>query len=304
MRRYLTTFCVMVGVLAAAVPAAAQDYAPGVLQLPASTRALGMADAFPVGGSDSDALFYNLALAQNIAGVTLAGQRWGAGGTMLALSGGAEWWGGRVAVGLLTLDYAPSLFMGAADGDFDEAELFENATARSEAVAALGYTRRIKGVRIAAVAKAVSQRRGDERATTVALDLSTGHVLGPVTAGLAVQNIGTSASFAGSDVDAPLRVTIGASWRTMQLGPLDVLPAASLARTPDGTVVPAAGVEVGYWPIQGRTFLARFGLRDPASDSAQPYTLGAGFAGDRISLDWAWADFDEGSTHRVSIRWR
>jgi hypothetical protein len=171
-------------------------------------------------------------------------------------------------------------------------------------VAVLGYTRRIFGIRIAAVGKAISQRWLDDRETTVALDLSTGHVLGPLTAGLAVQNIGTSANFSGQDADAPLRVTVGASWRTLQLGPLDVLPAASIARTADGTIVPAAGVEVGYWPIQGRTFIARFGLRDPASDSADPFTLGAGFAGDRISLDWAWVPFDVGSSHRVSVRWR
>jgi hypothetical protein len=312
MRRFLTTAillaahaAVLAYTLAAPREARAQSYGPGVLQLPASTRALGMADAFPVGGSDSDAVFYNLALSQNIAGVTLAGQRWGASGTMLTVSGAAEWWGGRIALGVLALDYAPSIFIeGNPDGDLDEAELFEGGTARSELVAVLGYTRRIFGIRIAAVGKAITQRWLDDRETTVALDLSSGHVFGPVTAGLSVQNIGTSADFSGQDADAPLRLTVAASWRTLQLGPLDVLPAASITRTPDGTIVPAAGVEVGYWPIQGRTFIARFGVRDPASESADPFTIGAGFAGDRISLDWAWVPFDAGSSHRVSVRWR
>jgi hypothetical protein len=302
MRRILTALATL---LVLAPPGAAQRYAPAVLQVPASTRALGMADAFPVGGSDSDALFYNLALSQNIAGLTLSGQRWGAGGTLLALSGAAEWWGGRIAAGVLALDYTTPVPVGGGGDDFDEADLFGAGGARSEAVAALGYTRRIKGLRVALVGKAISQRRFNDRETTAAADVSTGIVFGPIGVGLAVQNIGMPAEFAGGDADSPLRLTLGAApTRTTPLGPLDVLPAVSVARTPDGTIVPAAGVEVGYWPIQGRTFLARFGLRDPAGDSAEPYTLGAGFQGDRIALDWAWASFDDGATHRVSVRWR
>ena len=286
---------------------AAQPYGPAVLQLPASTRALGMADAFPIGGSDSDALFYNLALAQNIAGITAGAQRWGAGATMLSLSGAAEWWGGRVALGLLSLDYAaPTPVEGGADGDFDESILFGSGSQRSEAVVAVGYTRRIKGIRLGAVAKAIDQRRFGERETTAALDLSGGHVLGPVALGLSVQNIGLSAEFdAGGDVDAPLEATLAASaTRSWPLGPLDVLPALSLSWMIDGRIVPAGGVEVGYWPIQGRTFSARFGVRDPASGGAKPFTAGAGFSGDRISLDYAWIPFDEGSSHRIGIRWR
>jgi hypothetical protein len=285
----------------------AQPYGPAVLQIPASTRALGMADAFPVSGSDSDAIFYNLAMAQTIAGITAGGQRWGAGATMLTLSGGAEWWGGRVALGLLSLDYsAPVPIEGGADGDFDETILFDSGVQRSEAVVALGYTRRIKGIRLGAVAKAIEQRRFGERETTAALDVSGGHVFGFVALGLSVQNIGVSADFeAGGGVDSPLEATLAAAGtRSLPLGPLDVLPAVSLSWMVDGTIVPAAGVEIGYWPISGRTFIARFGVRDPGSDVAKPFTAGAGFAGDRISLDYAWVPFDEGSSHRIGIRWR
>ena len=290
-----------------AEPLAGQPYAPVLLQLPASTRALGMADAFPIGGSDSDAVFYNLAMAQNIAGITVGGQRWGAGATMLTLSGGAEWWGGRVALGLMGLDYsAPIPIEGGVDGDFDERILFDSGIQRSEAVAAVGYTRRIKGIRLGAVAKAIEQRRFGERETTGALDLSGGHVLGFVALGLSVQNIGLPADFdVGGEVDAPLKATLAAaSTRSWPIGPLDVLPAASVSWTIDGRIVPAAGLEVGYWPISGRTFIARVGVRDPAGDDAKPFTAGAGFNGDRISLDWAWAPFDEGSSHRIGIRWR
>lgn len=285
----------------------AQPYAPVVLQLPASTRALGMADAFPIGGSDSDAIFYNLAMSQNIAGITAGAQRWGAGATMLSLSGGAEWWGGRVAIGVLSLDYsAPIPIEGGTDGDFDERILFDQGPQRSEAVLAVGYTRRIKGIRLGAVAKVIDQRRFSERETTAALDLSGGHVFGLVAVGLSVQNIGLSADFdVGGEVDSPLEATLAAaSSRAFPLGPLDVQPALSVSYMADGRFVPAAGVEVGYWPIQGRTFIARVGVRDPLSDDAKPFTIGAGFAGDRISLDWAWVPFDEGSSHRFGIRWR
>jgi hypothetical protein len=287
-------------------PLAGQPYAPVVLQLPASTRALGMGDAFPVGGSDSDAIFYNLALAQNIAGITAGAQRWGAGATMLSLSGGAEWWGGRVAIGVLSLDYSAPVPVGGGDADFDERILFDQGLQRSEGVIAVGYTRRIKGIRLGAVAKAIDQRRVGERETTAALDLSGGHVFGFVAVGLSVQNIGLPAEFeTDGDVDAPLEATVAAaSTRTWPLGPLDLMPAVSVSYMADGRFIPAAGIEVGYWPVQGRTFIARVGVRDPLSDAAEPFTVGAGFSGDRISLDWAWVPFDDGSSHRLGIRWR
>jgi hypothetical protein len=290
--------------LAVSPLAAQRAYAPAVLQLPSSTRALGMADAFPLGSTESDALFYNLALSQNVAGITAGAQRWGAGATLLAASGAAEWWGGRIAIGVQTLGYDAE--SATVTGELDEAALFgAGAVQVSERVAAVGYTRRIKGLRVGLVAKAVEQRREGELETTAAFDLSTGIPLGVVNIGLAVQNVGLTAEFDDNDVDSPLRVTLAAATsRAAPFGPLDVLPAVSLARTPDGTLVPAAGVEVGYWPIQGRTFFARAGLRRPAGDDLDPFTLGAGFQGDRIAIDWAWASFDDGSTHRLSLRWR
>ncbi|MGH7505459.1 MAG: hypothetical protein ACRELX_07395, partial [Longimicrobiales bacterium] len=175
----------------------------------------------------------------------------------------------------------------------------------SERVAAVAYTRRIKGVRVGITGKAVEQQSEGERETTLAIDVSTGHVFGPVAVGLAVQNIGPTADVGIVVVDSPIRATLAAAaTRAAAVGPLDVLPAASLSRLPDGTFVPAAGVEVGYWPIQGRTFIARAGIRKPAGEALNPFTLGAGFQGDRIALDWAWASFDDGATHRISIRWR
>jgi hypothetical protein len=69
-------------------------------------------------------------------------------------------------------------------------------------------------------------------------------------------------------------------------------------------VAPAAGVEAAYWPITGRTFFARAGVRRP-EQGEQPFTLGAGFAGDKIIVDYAFEPFEGGRrAHRFGVKWR
>jgi hypothetical protein len=69
-------------------------------------------------------------------------------------------------------------------------------------------------------------------------------------------------------------------------------------------VLPALGVELAYWPITGRTFFVRGGVRRP-EEGAQPFTLGAGYAGDKIILDYALDPFEGGRrAHRFGVKWR
>ena len=68
------------------------------------------------------------------------------------------------------------------------------------------------------------------------------------------------------------------------------------------------GVELGYYPIQGRTFVARLGFQDVPEDSeAAPVTMGFAFWADDLTIEWAFrpvSDADEGGTHRFGVRWR
>jgi hypothetical protein len=72
----------------------------------------------------------------------------------------------------------------------------------------------------------------------------------------------------------------------------------------DGDFVPAAGLEMSYWPVSGRTFSLRLGVRR-ADDGVQPWTAGAGFAGDRLILDYALVALtNDRIVHRFGVRWR
>ena len=77
------------------------------------------------------------------------------------------------------------------------------------------------------------------------------------------------------DRPLPFRVTFGASSNSYVVGPLDLIATAAVSRRRDGDVIPAAGVEVAWWPVRGRTFIGRLGVRRVPGDGASPVTLGA-----------------------------
>ena len=70
----------------------------------------------------------------------------------------------------------------------------------------------------------------------------------------------------------------------------------------------SGGLEIGYWPIRGRTFVARVGFQDPPAGSGlSPVSLGFAFWGDDITVEWAFRAYDgteSSGTHRFGLRWR
>ncbi|MGY8779079.1 MAG: hypothetical protein ACKVIN_13285, partial [Longimicrobiales bacterium] len=92
-----------------------------------------------------------------------------------------------------------------------------------------------------------------------------------------------------------------------QVGIFDLGYAANLGFG-DDAVTYGGGVEIGYWPVQGRTFVARAGFQSVPGDSeAKPFTTGLAFWGDEIMIEWAFRPFggaDEGGSHRFGLRWR
>lgn len=294
-----------------AVPAAAAAQAsvgPGVLRLPASTRALGLGNVHPVGSTDSDALFYHAGFADRLRGASLGLQWWGHGGAQFTASAAIDWWGGAIALGLRAADHeiGVDLIPDSILASDDESLLLEDGEAVvSERAASFAYARRIKGVRGGVTAHLVEQRVAGERNTFVAGDIALGAEVSGIAVGLAARNLGPSYELSGRDVDMPSVVTLSAApLRVLMPGPLDVLPVAALTYEFDGGVLPAAGIEVSYWPVSGRTFSLRVGARRPP-EGARPFTLGAGFTGDRIVLDYALVPFDgDRFAHRVGVRWR
>ncbi len=282
-------------------PLAAQDgdqssrgKGPLVLELASSTRSVALGGAFWTGGDGNLAIFHHPSL---VAGEGFGGSRQRIGGsTHLALSGSGSWMGGTVAAGLSVLTYGTS-----ADSPLElpreAAELIAGGHgAASEFTAAVGFADELFGMGVGAAAKLVGQRLGGLSGSTVAVDLGLGRELGPITAAVTVQNLGSALKLGRYETPLARRVVVGAGTNgRAPVGPLDIGGAVQVARRGDGEIVPGGGLEIAWWPVQRRIFIARIGaVRRVGDDDGSPFTFGAGFEGDRIRIDYAYRD---GFTH-------
>ncbi len=304
--RQLTGLAAAVAVLFAS-PGFGQSVgnAPLLLELPASTRALALGGAFVLSTAESDAIFYNAGSLVNAEGVGLGIQRYGTASVLGSFSAATEWAGGQLAIGVQALSFGAAVPW--LDGIPDNAnELLTDApVGASELVGSVGYARELLGFRLGVVGKAVEQRVGPGRDATVAGDIGIAHRIMGITVGLSAQNLGPGLSIGDISRPLPARVTLGLSSPSRQVGPLDLVISTAVSRRRDGEIIPAGGIEVAWWPIVGRTFIGRFGLRRVPGNGASPFTFGAAFRGDVISIEYAFEEFEApGSSHRVGLSWR
>jgi hypothetical protein len=288
--------------LASPMHAQVRQIAP--LQLPASPRALGLGDAYPLASADNDAIFYHPGLIDAARGVGASFALF-EHATLVTMSGAADFRGGGMAFGVQSLSYsAPTRTSGAFTRG--EAGLGDAGDVNAaEVVVSGGYGRTIRGFRAGLVGKYIEMRVQGERDVTVAADLGLARRIGFVTAGLSARNVGRAPRFDDEDLALPSTLTLGASTQAAPVGPLDIAAAAAVSRWQDGTVVPHAGIEFAYWPVQGRTFIGRIGFRYIDDRDIRPLTLGAGFAGDRIVIDYGFQDYNGArAVHRVGVRLR
>lgn len=285
--------------LTAAAPAPGQE-APLALRLPASARALALGDLFPVGQASPDAVFYAPAFAQGLRGIGAGLQWFEESSVLLTASGGQEWLGGAVGIGVRALSYA------ADDLSPRRPHLFGGGTVPvSERSVGLTYARRVFGVEVGATAKWVEQRIAEGSDDGAAFDLAAGKGLGPVRVQLAAFDVGPDLALGSLGVPLPTRVGFtAAATRPKPVGPLDVMPVLGITWEDGEDLAPAAGLEVAYWPLVGRTFFARGGIRR-APEGARAFTLGGGFAGDVIVLDYAYEPHESGrAAHRIGVAFR
>jgi hypothetical protein len=290
-----------------AAPAAGQSpgYGPQALEHTASTRGLALGTAYVLSSADAELLFANPGLIPNLSGFQGSLITWAGEGTGGHLAAAGEWWGGGVAAGLRFLEFgAASDDPGAAAGVGD-ALPEEGGPGASQWVATLGYGREIKGFLVGLSGHLMRDRLEDTSSTGAALDVGIARSVGPVMLGLSGQNLGPDLELGGADIPLPYRVTLGASSRRTWVGPLDVGATAALSYRADGEWIPAGGVEVAWWPVLGRTFVGRVGYRRVPTGSQNGWTVGGGFEGDRIGLDYAYQGYDGfDAAHRVGIRLR
>lgn len=300
------TLLPLLALLCTAFAAEAQrPYGMRVLELPSSARALSLGGALSLWGTDADALFHAPAFGSLLGGFSLGGAWWSEDAMALSISGGGEWYGGALAAGLQTLEYE-------GDVGYDhpvaaEAALGGAGAQRvSERVATIGFAHRIWKLEVSVAAKLLDLRADDVNMRGPAFDVAVGRAVGPVRLVLAGQHLGPALEDDDLRFTLPARASLSAATRTLPLGPLDVGAAATVAVREDGTFLPGGGLEIGYWPVVGRTFFLRGGLRG-VEGGALPFTLGAGFAGDDIALDYAYAPYEDSPTsrvHRLTVRLR
>ena len=293
--------------LACGVPVSAQPSAvgPPVLATAGSTRALALGDAYTALGADPDVIFYNPSQLVAARGIGIAVQRYERATTLLTVSAASVLAPGTVGVGLQLLDHATQ------DSGYEdlaargEAGLFERgAWLATGVVGSLAYARpAFFNTRVGVTGKVVHQQFADVRDITGAFDIGVSRGSSFQLA-LVGRNLGRGIRIDPSSVALPRDVALGAAMPRREIGPLDLAATGQIARRANGTLLGGAGTEWSYMPLDGFTFALRVGYR--AVEYAESHlTLGGGFVGERVSLDYAFqASDDAGAAHRVGVRWR
>lgn len=300
----MTILLLLLLALPSALAAQTAGREPALVELPVGARSVALGHAYQVGDADPDAVFHNPALLGRSEGVMLGYTRFGDGGVGLSLSHARSWLGGRIGVGVRALE-AGSPGPGARRGGVDPL-LDRGSPGVGELSASLAYARTLFGVRLGVTGRLVDQRFDEARNAAASFDVGVAHELGPLSAALAVRNIGPDRDLGGDEeIPQPLLVTLGVGGYGEPVGPLDLGFAASLSVRDDGEVEGGGGLEIGYWPIQGRTFVLRIGGRHVPEGEASPLTLGASFWGDDLVLAYAFQPVDGlDDVHRITVGWR
>ena len=287
-----------------AAGAQAIGFGPIVLQLPASTRALGFGNAY-VGVREPEAVFYNPAQLGVRPGVALSVERYGSVATAGAFASTYVFGPFGFGVGAQLLDFhaASAGYPGAAPNG--EQLLADGSLPASSLVAATALEMAYKGIRWGVTGKVAQDRVSDGRDGVLAADVGAAKEVGPVTVGATVQNLGVNAKMLGTSAALPTRGTIGFAGSGVAVGPFDMAMSGAVSVRRGGRVSPAGGVEFGYVPIDGVVFAGRVGARVPEKNAEAPITLGASFSFDRLTVDYAFEPYQgRGSGHRVGLRLR
>ena len=282
----------------------AEGYTAAVLEAPASVEAAAYGNAPYLFGGGADLLFYSPALIARADGLSGGLHRYGSEGTLATLAAKGAVGLGDIAVGLQYLRY--DVIGISRTADLQGVLVSPDGSPATEFAASLGYAREMFGLFSAGVvAKYVELQlpRGPDR--VVLLDLGVAREFGPAMVSLAARNLGPDASVRFQGLKIPTQLMIGVSTQRFEIGELDMFLTSQVARRRDGEVIPAGGVEVSYWPVQGYTFRLRAGLQRVVEDQRSPLTFGFAFTGDALTLEYAFQAFDvEGNAHRFGLSFR
>jgi hypothetical protein len=304
MRARFAVLVAVVSVAPASAEAQAAGFGPIVLQLPASTRAIGFGNAY-VGVRDPEAVFYNPAQLGVRPGIAVSVERYGSNATATSFSNTYVFGRFGFGLGVQHLDYDISSDGYPAAAPNGETLIEGGGFSASSLVAAAAAEMAFKGIRWGVTAKVAEDRHARVRDGVLLADVGAAKEISLVTVGVTVQNLGGSPRLLGTSAALPTRVVLGAAAAGYPLGPFDLAASSAVSVRRGGRVAPMGGVELGYVPIDGITFAGRVGARLPEKNAEAPITLGGSFTFDRVSFDYAFEPYQgQGSGHRVGVRIR
>jgi len=286
-------------------------YGPLALRLPASARALAMAD-IAIAGRDDDVIFYNPAQLVVARGTSMSFERMAPevyGGTMSTV---LRLGSGGLGIGVNYLEYRVNTGIYPISRD-DILDPPPGSVSGTSTLATLGFAQVYRGFRIGASANYASDEIGIDRFRNIVGDVGVARDFSRFTTALSLQHLGTgmdinppNIAFApstnplllGRSIKPPMKATLGAGWAA-PAGPLDLTVTATVSAMREGHVSPGVGGEASWSWLSGYAISARAGVRDPHEIGDPTLTGGVGFVADRVALDVA-AEFLKGS--RVAYR--
>jgi len=298
-------------------------YAPIIGLLPSGPRTLAMGNT-GIASRDDDVLFFNPAQLVIARGFSVSYEHYSSVAGGGSLSAVTRFNNGGIGIGARVADYEMPLAVFPADRG---SMLLGGPVPATSLEMSVGVGQVIKGVRVGAAGKYLTDNVAPTRVSRAALDLGVSKDLFRFyTVGLAVQNIGSSTTIPCSFQPAsitdcppppgnppivvtkaplPLRTTLGVATQR-SVGELDLVATAAVEALRAGWLGGSAGAELGYSWLDGYSFALRGGVRRPLPGET-PFTAGAGFNVDRLSIDYAIealrpTEFFPPGTSRVSTR--
>ncbi len=292
------------GAILIALPLQAQTPARGpiLFEFPISAREVALGGAPQIGSADPNHLFSSPAMIGS-GGFRVSAMPLGDRFSAISMATAFRAFGGGIAVGVRTLDYQ-DVAGGNTRGGIDPI-VTDGPVGYSTQAATLGYTRDYFGFDFGVAGSFFSQRSGARREGGYSVDLGVARQLGDFDLSFTARNLGATTEIDGVEIDPPINLELVAGAYGQQLGPLDLGVAGRVGRRDDEEFVYGGGLEVGYYPIQGRTFIARVGAQNVPDGRASPLTLGGSYLGDSIILEYAYRAVNElESLHVFTIGWR
>lgn len=281
-----------------------EAYGALVLEAPASVAAAALGNAPHLLGGGADLLFYAPALIGRAGGFAAGLHRYGSEGTLATLAAKGSVGLGDIAVGLQYLRHGGPAT--ATNPDLQAALAMPDGSPVTEFAASLGYARELFGLFGAGIAtKYLELQAGSETSRAVIMDLGVAREFGAGMLSLTARNLGPDLDVDGRVVAIPTQLALGVTTESFEVGALDMFLTGQIARRRDGAIIPASGVEVSYWPVQGYTFRVRAGIQRVVEDARSPFTFGLALTGDALTLEYAFQAFDvDGNAHRIGLTLR